>query len=557
MKFTWFKILVFTLALFSRFTSVSQTNNTVGLKLNSESSFNGFTLLNPVNSTTTYLLDNCGFQVNSWTSIFNPGLSAYITEQGTLMRTGRINGSFNAGGAGGMIQEFDWEGNLIWEIQLSNQVLCQHHDIEILPNGNILVLLWEYNSPNKSISLGRIPNLVSANGIWTEMIYEIKPIGSNDYDIVWEWHMNDHLVQDINSDLANFGIISSHPELIDINFNVSQNVVDLFHANNIDYNEEYDQILINVRNTNELYIIDHSTSIQEAASHSGGNANMGGDILYRYGNPAIYDRGDASDQKFYLQHGSRWITGTDSEFDNQIIVFNNGSGRPEGDFSSIEVLKPPRINQSFSLEEDEAFGPEEFSFIYVGMPVSSLFSPRISNASMLPNKNILVCDGQAGRIFEINHSKEIVWEYINPVFGGFIVTQGSQSPMSDVFAVDRYATDFRGFENVDLSPSSPIEINSVYNCDIYETEVSVHDEYVFESVFLTNNPVIEVVRIKNMDARMIGIHIHDIFGSKLLQVMSTNEINIDIPFDFENGYYLITIEDFDAKRIKTFKFLKI
>ena len=34
----------------------------------------------------------------------------------------------------------------------------------------------------------------------------------------WEWHLWDHLVQDHDSTLANFGDVAAHPELMDINF---------------------------------------------------------------------------------------------------------------------------------------------------------------------------------------------------------------------------------------------------------------------------------------------------------------------------------------------------
>lgn len=49
---------------------------------------------------------------------------------------------------------------------------------------------------------------------------------------------------------------------------------------------------------------------------------------------------------------------------------------------------------------------------------SDFFSPRISNAQRLPNGNTLICEGDFGRLFEVTVGGDIVWEYVNPYFGG-------------------------------------------------------------------------------------------------------------------------------------------
>ena len=51
--------------------------------------------------------------------------------------------------------------------------------------------------------------------MWSEVIFEIQPIDYSNFEVVWEWHLWDHLVQDIDPSLPNFGIISEHPELFE------------------------------------------------------------------------------------------------------------------------------------------------------------------------------------------------------------------------------------------------------------------------------------------------------------------------------------------------------
>ncbi|MDP7430423.1 MAG: hypothetical protein QGG97_02610, partial [Flavobacteriales bacterium] len=82
-------------------------NQTVGLFQYDIGSFDGYTLFSP--SETTYLIDNCGRLVHSWQSSYNPGNSAYLLEDGYLLRTCRISNSiFSGGGSGGRIEKTDW-----------------------------------------------------------------------------------------------------------------------------------------------------------------------------------------------------------------------------------------------------------------------------------------------------------------------------------------------------------------------------------------------------------------------------------------------------------------
>jgi len=52
-----------------------------------------------------------------------------------------------------------------------------------------------------------------------------------------------------------------------------------------------------------------------------------------------------------------------------------------------------------------------------GRPFWTFYSSFISSARRLPNGNTLICEGMNGRLFQVSHEAEIVWEFINPHFG--------------------------------------------------------------------------------------------------------------------------------------------
>ena len=172
---------------------------TVGLLQNSPGNQDGYVLFAPNTSDTTYLIDKCGYRVHDWPSAHPPGQSAYFMEDGTLLRTARTNSNtFNAGGQGGIIERIDWNGNVVWTYTISDALQCQHHDIYPMRNGNILVIAWDLKSPAEARAAGRDTTHIG-NALWSDKIIEIQPTGANGANVVWEWRVWDHLIQNFDS----------------------------------------------------------------------------------------------------------------------------------------------------------------------------------------------------------------------------------------------------------------------------------------------------------------------------------------------------------------------
>ena len=401
----------------------------------------GYVLFAPLRSTTTYLINFGGNVVHTWSSQYFPGNVVYLLENGNLLRTGSLNNStFNAGGAGGIVQEIDWDGNVVWEFTYSSDQYLLHHDIEQLPNGNILMIAWECKSTAEALAAGRNPNLLQEGALWPDKIIEVD---SSTNQIVWEWHVWDHLVQDYDPSKANYGNPSEHPERIDLNY-TTMNVADWNHTNSVDYNPELDQILLSVHSFSEIWVIDHSTTSAEAAG-------PGGDLLYRWGNPQAYGVGSASDQQLFGQHDAHWIEpGLPGE--GNILIFNNGDRRSRA-YSSIEEIKPPiNADGSYALTPGMAFGPAASTWTYQAAPVTNFYATNISGAQRLPNGNTLICDGPSGRFFEVTPAGETAWEYVNS-FGQSAPGNGGNGSGTGkmVFRAVYYAADYAGFAGRELN----------------------------------------------------------------------------------------------------------
>lgn len=477
---------------FSVLIALAEDEKRAGLIQSHPDAYQGFTLLSPLGTTYTFLIDMKGRIVKQWDGEYD-GQSAYLLESGHLLRSGPTrpeNAIFDAGGAGGSIQEFSWEGEIIWDFKYSSDTFLTHHDIEKLPNGNMLMIAYELKTEAEAIATGRNPETVGKAGLWTDYIIEVKPTGKTTGEIVWEWHLWNHLIQDFDPDKANYGIVADHPELISINpddwieeippadfeklkalgylggsshkeqedankdENKKEPNPDWNHSNAIDYHPRLDQIVLSVVGFNEIWIIDHSTTTEQSAGHSGGRSGRGGDLLYRWGNPSAYHAGSKADKTLFAQHDIHWISPGLKGADN-LLVFNNGRDRPDGKYSSVDEIVPPVDEQGhYVLQKGKAFGPAKPVWSYTAPNKENFFSGHISGAQRLSNCNTLICSGASGTIFEVNAEGKVVWKYINPIRGR---ERAKRNPENSLFRAFRYRSDYSGLAGRELTPGNTLE----------------------------------------------------------------------------------------------------
>ncbi|MGB4654020.1 MAG: aryl-sulfate sulfotransferase [Bacteroidales bacterium] len=530
-------ILVF-IAAFITQAAMSQ-QQTVGIFLNTPEAFNGYTLFSPQLDTTTYLINNCGEVINMWKSTRTPGRMAYLTTDGNLVRARATNNTvFKNGIAGGAIEIFNWEGELIWDYFISDDFQCQHHDVEYLPNGNILAISWEYRTLEEVIQVGRVN---AQSELWSEKIVEIQP----DYEngggtIVWEWRVWDHLIQDVDPNIANYGVVEDNPQRIDINYLAENATIDWLHFNGIDYNAELDQIVVSIHQFNEIWIIDHSTTTEEAATSEGGNCGKGGDLLYRWGNPQAYKRGTESDRKLFLQHDPNWIP--KGQLDGgMIMVYSNQAGTPYGlDYSSVVVIDPPLMDDGNYLFENAAYAPADAHWTYIAENPTDFYSAFFSGASRLPNNNTLICEALTGRLFEVDYEGNIVWQYINPVGMNGITPQYEQPQSNSVFKTVRYAPDFEGFQGRELIPQGHIEPGTTTECEIY-SGTNVEKLYADGNFYVFPNPASSLLNVQWDYTNVDKIQITDMKGNLLIETpVYTNSTVFDVSC-FSEGVYIVSL----------------
>lgn len=439
-----------------------------------------------------YIINSDGDILHKWegaaTGITSPeGSPGYLLPDGNLLRGVKAPSANNmdfAVGLWGKIQIVDWDNNVIWEYDgCSDGTSCLHHDMEPMPNGNILVAAYVSYTTQEGASFGW--EATGQTKLLIDKIYEIQPnMDDGSAEIVWEWFIADHTIQDVDPNLPNYGVVADNPGKLDINYYNSNEpfinvlVGDHTHINSISYNEQRDEIIISSFTYNEIYVIDHSTTTDEAAGSTGGNSGKGGDILYRWGNPEAYDYGGGDPDTYSSwwwtdrQHDARWLM----DGSGNITIHNNHSTtkpKPSGqqnawsEFFEIEV---PYDNQgNYLYTPGQPFGPSTPIIHAEYNPQNPLFNGAFaSGGQKLPNGHIFT--GSASKFTMVEHDEngEIVW---------FFDLAEIHPPGGQVYKPQKYPIDYSGFDQLNTTVSlGEIEVVKPEMVSAIGNEITVDSE---------------------------------------------------------------------------------
>ena len=389
----------------------------------------GYVLIEPGYRKPAYLVNNDKEVVASFENDYFS--FTQLQDDGSRLASSNLYSDvfMDGGGNRGCLEEYAADGSLNWRLRLETDDYIHHHDAVKLDNGNVLAIVWENISSTQAIALGRNPEHVAENGnFWFDGIIEVNPLTA---EIVWEWSLRNHIVQDFDAGKPNYGVIADNSGKLDINainFNRDGTVGDDWtHVNALDYNAELDQIIFSSNSLSEVYVIDHATTAFQAQGSAG-------DFLYRWGNPENYDRGTAEDRQLFDQHDVQWIRAGLSGAGN-VMIFNNGNSELRPHSSVVEFSTPLQEDGSYLLDGDSAYGPVELAWEYAPTDEDIFFSWFISGAQRLPNGNTLVNHGAKARVREVTSEGEIVWEYI--------YDDGAKGPHM-LFRANRYPADHPG-----------------------------------------------------------------------------------------------------------------
>jgi hypothetical protein len=290
------------------------------------------------------------------------------------------------------------EGEVLWDVQVYDRLFPgEMNGFEYQRNGTLLFLqygiprvmdlsdysiLYEGNdigghhdstlTPIQTILCPTRENIKVDYEPWwpfTTLIADIiTEVDMASNEIIWEWHLKDYVDP-----------IEHHHESIEIVW--GEGVRDWSHANTVQFipdyvfkGQTYDAVLLNSRHLNTFYVIDHAT----------------GDILWSCGEHGMFGF-PAPGEELLFSHAHQ----VELLSDGHVTMYDNGNDRPVPSSRALEL----------SIDPVAQVAEEVWSWTEPGM-----YDYWGGDANRLPNGNVLLTNVEAGRLIEVTHAGEIVWE---------------------------------------------------------------------------------------------------------------------------------------------------
>ena len=521
--------LYFFLVLFTSHTLTAQS----GVVTHTDQTQEGYVLLKKPGSawdetlTEFYLIDNCGRIINFWDGFNGYYLHAKLLSNGNILFFNRNT-----------IYEKNWENELLNEVELVSQDIALDYEVIKLENGNYLSVGRKSLSPLQFEELGFTPD--NGNPYVVDVVIEVDSVSGN---IVWEWDISDHCIQERDPSKVNYGIVAEHPELLDIDaislydwqFDES------FMINGFDYNPELEQVMVSVRKMSEVVIIDRTTTTEEAAGHTGGKYGKGGDVLFRWGNPGNYIEESVDERKLYFQHNPKWIT--KGPHKGKISIFNNGLNRDfDGPSFSEGKVVDTHVNAdgNYSLDENNQFSSGEAFHNYKPTnPDDFFYTGYLSGVEMMPNGNAFFTIGESRSLYELTMEGEIVWQFNYPF-------------NDEPFRTEKYLLDYPAFANRDLTPGNYLP-NVNPNLDCMLTSDVKDDLYLLDLAFVQYHN--ESIQISNPGRLNLTYQLLNYEGKSIARLNNDQAQElIDLSL-LSTGIYLLNVIESATGKFRNYSFV--
>ena len=352
----------------------------------------GYVLMNPIDTHAFWIVDKRGSVLHTWPIPTDLRFDAQLLPDGRVL----ANLEQSLGGDetrfyGGDLRIIEPDGSFSWELTWQGPTTISHHDLEMLPSGNILFIAADAYPPAAAVAMG----WNGGTQLVSESLIEVDPATN---EVVWRWDAADHLIQDHDPAALGHGDPAQHPELIDVNYGpvLDFGAGDIFHANGIVHDAERDLIFFSINNYSEVWVIDHATTTEEAAGPAG-------DLVYRFGNPEAW-RNTAGQRRFWTQHHPSFIADGLAGA-GHLLIFMNGRpyhGRTTEQSVVYELQLPPVLACEPGVDTEPTVA---WSWTHPG-----LYGHHLGSAQRLPGGNTLIAEGDYG-YWEVTSDGQVAWKF--------------------------------------------------------------------------------------------------------------------------------------------------